>query len=90
MQWKAARQLNDKRIGFLDPSLICQSAHDWPLKLDLKDRRLSDCKTKREKEEKIKALHHQEKQKVAMHVDNSLKFCLDSGRDVIVAPYNFE
>lgn len=90
MQWKAARQGGDKRVGYLDPSLIRQTAHDWPLKLKADSSQLRECKTKKEREKKIRELHRDEKIKVAMYIANSIKFNLDEGRDEILAPYHFE
>ncbi|WVZ88916.1 hypothetical protein U9M48_035383 [Paspalum notatum var. saurae] len=48
--WQMAKSMGDKRVGFLDPSLINQDSHDWPLKLKDDSDKLAARQTKSEKE----------------------------------------
>ena len=87
MQYQAARSHGDTRLRFLDPSLINQSQHDYPLTLKDNSKELRARKTKDEREAIRMDLHRKYKRKVAPYIVTALKFLHEEGRDEIFAPY---
>ncbi|WP_284123650.1 hypothetical protein, partial [Klebsiella pneumoniae] len=80
MQYQAAEKIGDRRIGFLYPSLINQSQHDFPLKLKDDSKELREAKTKDEREALRTNLHRKYKRKVASYIVTALKFLHEEGR----------
>ena len=65
MQYQVAEKIGDTRIGFLDPSIINQSQHDYPLTLKDDSKELQGGETKDEREAIRMDLHRKYKRKVA-------------------------
>ena len=90
MQYQTAHRRGDTRVGFLDPSLINQSQHDYPLRLKDDSKELREGKTK-EGRKKIRAeLLRKYKRKVVSYIVTALKFLHEDNRDQIFDPYNFK
>ncbi|KAJ1257150.1 hypothetical protein BS78_K194300 [Paspalum vaginatum] len=90
MQYQMAKAMGNKRTGFLDPSIINQGRHDWPLKLKDDSAKLAAGKTKVEKEAIRHQLHKQAQREVISYIVTALRFFYDENQDQILAPYHFD
>ncbi|KAJ1276977.1 hypothetical protein BS78_05G258500 [Paspalum vaginatum] len=88
MQWQMARDMG-RKMGFLDPSLINQSRHDWPLQLPDNHDKLAAGQTKKEEAIRHK-LHKLAQRDVVSYLVNCLRFFDDEKIEEVLAPYNFD